>query len=202
MLVIVEGSDFAGKSTVCKLIASDLASRGISVRRSTACLTGGVTERVVLWAQDGFYIPKVLKFLIFHVAYIIDFLFWRLSDEQSLVLQEGYVHRVLAYNKVHRRFLGFVLLAPFMSRKPSADLAYYLRCSVDEREHRYRLSDSVDPRDEARFTIDRDTTIALDNVLEEYTLRDGYLAINTDIDTAEDVARLIVAEILQVVGKR
>lgn len=205
MNVVIDGMDFAGKSTVCEEIAGLLAPEGIVVRRSTTSLTGGVMPALIRAVYRAPVMPDRLRSGMYHVAYVPD-LIPRLPGvaARRLVLQESYVCRVWAYDLVHRRrMLGWVArwLAPRLHRR--VDVGVLLRCPYSERRKRYLASGAVDGRDERRFSPDQfPVQQAMDAALARLAGRFGYRVVDTGGRTARQVAEQIIDVIGQVRNDR
>jgi thymidylate kinase len=197
MLVVIEGPDFSGKSTISNLVCWELKKQNIPVFTSTTILSSGWIERLVNWAQEKPFLWAPFKSFIFHLAYVWDYFFWNEEDSNLVIIQQSYSHRVLAYDEVYNRKIGQWLLEFIERYRPPAILAYYLDCPLEIRQERYLNSCSTDPRDCERFTVKLSKTIRLEEALKRRTIKDGYILRKTYPLTAPQCAKSIVNDILK-----
>ncbi|WP_124076750.1 hypothetical protein [Burkholderia gladioli] len=119
MLITIDGPDFAGKSTIIAALSRALAERGYRVCLSRTSLTRGWMVPLVEWAQRP-SIPAWIKSLVFHAAYLPD-LFWRVPRD-TVFLQETYWPRVLAYDVVAKRRVGYLFMRAIGWMMPKPDV--------------------------------------------------------------------------------
>ncbi|MFE5868794.1 hypothetical protein ACFQ6V_09090 [Streptomyces roseifaciens] len=203
MNIVIEGMDFAGKSTVCTRLAAQLTATGITVRRSTTSLTGGIMPTLIeaVYRAPAWW-PDRLRSTLYHLAYLPDLVpgHGRNREEQGLALQESYVCRVWAYDVAHgRRTLARVACWLTVRLHRRVDLAVLLQCPYPERAQRYRACGVVCGRDERRFAPQqRPVQEALEAALARLAGRCGYRVIDTSGRSAAEVAEEITGLIEQV----
>jgi thymidylate kinase len=199
MNVVIEGMDFAGKSTVCDEIAALLRARGLQVHRSTTSLSPGKIPDLIKAVHQAEHIPDLVRSVLFHLAYLAD-LPTRIDVRRraAVVLQESYVCRVWAYDLVrHRRCLAYAARRLATRLHQRVDLAVLLRCPYPQRRERYLAGGLVSPRDERRFAVDqRVQQDQLERALTDTTARLGYHIVDTDTDSTDRIARQLVDVIL------
>lgn len=194
--VVVEGLDFAGKTTVCREVRDRLSEASVPVTDSLTCLTGGVVDTFLDLVYRAPRMPSLLRSTLYHLGYVADlFPASRGSHRRrGALLQQSYVHRVLAYDLASgRRLLGWAagrLAARLIKR---VDLFVYLDCDLDERRQRYLLSGDPNERDDRRFSAGRRTfEERLERELRRLAGQAGYVFIeNKDSDHRKAAARIV-----------
>ena len=194
MLVVIEGADFAGKSTVAELIRRRLTAAGVPTIGSQACVSRGMMHRLVLAVQARPHLPSVVKSAIFHAGYAVD-AFCEVPTG-TVIVQESYVLRVKAYDEVFNRRLGRVVLSALKSRLLQPALAYLLKCPFVERRARWLRSSTSDPRDTARFGPQAEVTRRLECTLRRLAESAGYRIVDTAAVSPDRIAGAIVEDIL------
>lgn len=199
MIVVIEGMDFTGKTTVCAQTAALLTAQGIRVRQSTTSLTGGVMPSLIEAVYLAPQIPDRLRSFVFHAAYMPDLVRARQRRAEVVMLQESYVCRVWAYDHARsRRWLA--LVAQWLAERlhQRVDVAVLLRCPYEQRRQRYLASGVVWDRDEHRFAPSQITAQQeLEAALFRTTSAHGYKVIDTGGRTAEQVAQEITDLVLE-----
>lgn len=193
--VVVEGLDFAGKTTVCREVRRRLTEAGTPVTDSTTCLYGRPVDRFLDVVYRAPRLPSLLRSALYHLAYLADLLPAARHGNRpgGVFLQQSYVHRVLAYDRASgRRLLG--RFAGLLARRLAGrvDLWIFLDCPLDERRLRYRRSGERNERDEHRFsTGQRPFEERLESELRHLAQQAGYLFIeNTDSDHRKTTDRI------------
>jgi thymidylate kinase len=188
--IVVEGLDFAGKSTVCRHLAALLQGDGWRVRRSTTSLAGGLMPPLIEAAYRSPYLPDVARSMVYHLAYLPDLLLPTRTAPDVAVLQESYVCRVWAYDMARRRprleAAARRLAGPLHRR---VDLAVLLHAPYEIRRARYLDTGVRNFRDEARFApAARKGQQFLAQALERVATGCGYRLIDTGGQSAQDAA--------------
>ncbi|MFE7995249.1 hypothetical protein, partial [Streptomyces shenzhenensis] len=98
--VVVEGLDFAGKTTVCREVHDRLSEASVPVTDSLTCLTGGFVDRFLDLVYRAPRMPSLLRSALYHLGYVPDLLPAPRGGRRrrGVLLQQSYVHRVLAYD--------------------------------------------------------------------------------------------------------
>lgn len=199
-IVVVEGMDFAGKSTVCRLLRVRLAAHGLQVTASRTSLARGVTPALI----EALYqapLPPLARSLAFHLAYLPD-LRAALPGSRQVLLQESYVCRVLAYDQARGRCLLTWCarwLAVRLHRR--VDLAVLLECPYGERRARCLAAGTVDRRDAARFSASRRPfEERLSMRLSQAARMAGYTVVPTAGSDPSQVAAQIAGLVLALPG--
>lgn len=195
LLVVIEGPDFAGKSTITDQLAEILEAKGIRVRRSTTCLTSGVVSEVVNRVQSRPTLVPMLRSFVFHCAYLFDVLSWR-DDPKVVTIQESYWWRVYAFDVVYGQWIGALYLRLLSRWRPRADLAVYLRCGIETRAARARNSGSTDPRDLVRFTSAYCQSRRLEQELFALARKYDYWVVDSEHMPASAAAAAIGSRVL------
>ncbi|KGE06570.1 hypothetical protein LA03_31070 [Burkholderia gladioli] len=197
MLITIDGPDFAGKSTIIVALSRALTERGYRVCLSRTSLTRGWMVPLVEWAQQP-SIPAWIKSLVFHMAYLPD-LFWR-APRDAVFLQETYWPRVLAYDVVAKRRLGYLFMRAIGLMMPKPDVGVFIDSRFGVRKRRYQksLDHQADRRDARRFGPDRAFHTRLIAGYKALSRRHGAIVLKNN---HEDV-QLIVAQILAQVEQR
>jgi thymidylate kinase len=155
--VLVEGPDFAGKSTCCALLAGELARRGVAVRHSVGGLTS-LTDTVYRALPASHATATVrtaagilLRDAVFLASPVLDAVarpwLWRRAQ---VVVQEGYFDRVLSHHLCRGHRLA-AACARRARRLVDFDLRVYLDVSFEQSRARYLASGTRNERDDLRF---------------------------------------------------
>ena len=195
-LVVVEGMDFSGKSTVCRLLRDRLTGHGLTVTASRTSLARGVMPALI----EALYrapLPPLARSIAFHAAYLPDLRAARPGGRRVL-LQESYVCRVLAYDQARgRRVLAWCAryLAARLHRR--VDLAVLLDCPYEERRARWQAAGTAGRRDALRFsTARRPFEERLSMHLSQAAHAAGYTVVPAGGRDAHQVAAEITALVL------
>ncbi|MFD8705147.1 hypothetical protein ACFV1W_21460 [Kitasatospora sp. NPDC059648] len=193
--IVVEGLDFAGKSTVCELVRQRLEASGTRVVESTSCLSGGWVEKTVERVYEARRLPSLLRSAVYHAAYLADVHLARRAGPGEVIVQQSYIHRVLAYDRASgRRLLAAVADRLGTRVAGHVDLWVWLDCPLDERRRRYRRFGTPNERDERRFAAAADRfERELETELTQLARESGYIFIDTASLSAETVADRIAA---------
>ena len=133
MLIVIDGPDFAGKSTIIQNLAKSLSERGYDVRTSRTSVCGIFSNIVELAQSERTH--SLIKSLIFHAAYLIDVF---TGPRSWIHIQETYWPRVFAYDIVHRRPLGYAFFTAFRRAFIKPDLSIFIEANFTTRYRRYR----------------------------------------------------------------
>ncbi|NJQ01085.1 hypothetical protein [Streptomyces zingiberis] len=194
--VVVEGLDFAGKTTVCREVNARLSEASVPVTDSLTCLTGGFVDRLLDLVYRAPRMPSWLRSTVYHLGYVPD-LFPALRAGRGrggVLLQQSYIHRVLAYDRASRRNLLRWAAQQLAGRLAGqVDLFVYLECPLDERRRRYLRSSDPNRRDDLRFSAAQESfEERLEFELRELVGRNGYLVVdNTHGDHRKTAARIV-----------
>lgn len=192
MIVVIEGMDFAGKSTVCRLVAEGLTRRGVAATQSTTSLTGGLMPKLISAVYQVEGLPPRLRSATYLACYLPDLIPTRRHGPDRVLVQESYIHRVLAYCRA-REWPILAAAASVLTVRLTAqvDLAVLLTCPVEVRRDRYRASGAVNHRDDQRFGPQAAFAQRLDEELSALTRAKGYQVLSTaDADAAAVAATL------------
>lgn len=201
MLIIIEGSDFAGKSTVTKLVVENLVNAGYIARSTSTCLSQGLMSRIVDYVQNITNRKSLLKPIIFHLAYVWDAVAWRLPFE-SIQIQESYILRVIAFAIANNLVVSRIMLSLIQPFSPKAQIAFFLHCDFEVRKQRYQESNSMDPRDYHRFNVAIENNKLLDCRLQELARENNYIFIDTASNLPHRTAEIIVSSIIDELDKK
>jgi thymidylate kinase len=201
-VVVVEGMDFAGKSTVCRLLRERLAGHGLAVTASQTSLTRGVMPAVIEALYRVPLLPPLARSLAFHAAYLPD-LQAQLPGGRRVLLQESYVCRVLAFDQAcGRRMLTWCARRLTVRLHRRVDLAVLLECSYEERRARYQAAGAAGRRDAVRFSASRRRfEERLSHHLSLAGQAAGYTVVHTGGREAHQVAAEITALVLALPGQ-
>ncbi|MGW3957416.1 hypothetical protein ACWEKM_42540 [Streptomyces sp. NPDC004752] len=194
--VVVEGLDFAGKTTVCREVHDRLSEASVPVTDSLTCLTGGFVDRFLDLVYRAPRMPSRLRSALYHLGYVPD-LFPALRAGRGrggVLLQQSYVHRVLAYDLASRRnLLGWAADRLATRLAGQVDLFVYLECPLEERRQRYLRSSDPNERDDHRFSAARRPfEERLESELRALAAQAGYLVVeNRDSDHRKTAARIV-----------
>ncbi|ATF87803.1 hypothetical protein [Burkholderia gladioli] len=193
MLITIDGPDFAGKSTIIAALSRALAERGYRVCLSRTSLTRGWMVPLVEWAQRP-SIPAWIKSLVFHAAYLPD-LFWRVPRD-TVFLQETYWPRVLAYDVVAKRRVGYLFMRAIGWMMPKPDVGVFIDSRFGVRKRRYQHSpDQSDQRDARRFGPDRAFHTRLIAVYKTLSRRHGAIVMKNNHEDVQVVVAQILAQV-------
>jgi thymidylate kinase len=193
MIVIIEGSDFSGKSTVAALLSGLLRERGYTVRRRQGCLTpiaNGLAKTLQRWRVPG-------RGIAFHVIFLLDSLLAR-NQPNDIVVCEASPIRVAARDQVLRHgFHGRTMLAAQRRYDALADRKYFLDATFETRKKRWENSaDRHDRADQTRFGPQRHIHVLTSEALRKLAGAHGYVLVHSTAYTgAEPVTNAILADL-------
>ncbi len=157
--VLVEGPDFAGKTTTCAQVAAELARRGVAVRHSVGGLTPltDAVYRVLPASHAAASVRTAAGLVVRDAAFLalplLDAVarpwLWRRAQ---VVVQEGYLDWVLCHHlaRGHRLSAAWARLA---RRLVEFDLRVFLDVGFDESRTRYLVNGVRNRRDDLRFGV-------------------------------------------------
>lgn len=199
-VVVVEGMDFAGKSTVCRIVAGLLADGGLQPAVSRTSLARGPMSALIGAVYRAPLIPDLARSLAYHLCYLPDLLARTPPGAGCRVLvQESYICRVLAYDRARgRRRLAWLAgrLSARLHRR--VDVGVLLECPYEVRRERYAASGITWRRDDRRFSARRrqfDDRLSAE--LSAAARRAGYVVVPSAGhgagQVAAEIARLVLA---------
>ncbi len=199
--ILVDGPDFAGKSTVCSLLRRELINRGLDTRHSVGGLTNlpDLLYRVLPSSnadRTAFSMPIIfLRDSMFLVTPIFDAAVRRwLWRRVRVVIQEGYYDRVLCHHQFRRHWLrvGWARIARRLVR---FDLRVFLDVSYEESRDRYVASAAPNHRDDVRFGSSGSAHRQLIGFFRELAVGFDYEIIDTEQFGAHELARQLAGRI-------
>jgi hypothetical protein len=193
-LVVIEGGDYAGKSTVARQVADSLRTYGYVVAEAdTLAFAASAARRAVLWLHRR-SVSGPVKSWLFMLSYLADLV--AKPPRVDVVLQQGYSARVAATMQV-RRFPGaFVSGSASRVFHRRVTQAFYLQVPYEERRSRWVQCPDGDPRDVARFALhSRAYQLALEMRFEA-VVRDHAYRFVRNTGSSGDAADLIVGAVL------
>ncbi|CUI05720.1 hypothetical protein [Massilia antarctica] len=195
MLVIIEGSDFSGKSTVSAALASKLRQHQVAVDVRPVMLVRGPIEKLVDHIQEHPSIPAFVRAAAFNLACVVDAFAFR-KRRGLVTIQESCPLRVQTHNLLRGRTWCAHILGKALRHGTQPDIAVFLQCSFEERRRRWRASNSTDVRDEVRFMHEETLNRSLDHTLQTLALDHGFRLISSEHTAANALAEELFEEII------
>lgn len=203
MRLIIEGSDFSGKSTISDIVSLRLSELGIPIRRVDSCCTTEYIRKAVLFVHNSLSIPNFIKSLVFHFAYIAELICSNMApynDQRSgvVTIQESCHIRVLAHDIVLGRAIqkaALLAAAHIFPWKPP--LLFFLHCPVSVRARRWEETGAFNDRDALRFGSEIREHISVSNELRRQAQLHQFEEIDTSKVSAYAAANLITRRILE-----
>lgn len=190
MMILMEGMDFSGKTTLAFMIVNHLKREGVSASYNTGPLKNGWFSMVVTKVHKS----KEMNFLVRNTVHamvpVFDRLFFSVSRDQFIV-QETYIDRTIAYNRARKRYYfsePLYLISPLFHK---FDLTIYITNKFDERLTRYHKSQQVNAEDEKRFADRALFQLTCDHLGLIIIKRANCIVINTDGESIEQTFRKI-----------
>lgn len=201
LAVLVDGPDFAGKSTICALLAAELSRRGVATRHSVGGLTS-VTDAVyrILPASHLGRTVRTLPLLllrdaVFLLTPLLDVVVRRwLWRRARVVVQEGYYDRVLCHHQVRGHRLA-VRWARAVRGLVRFDLRLFLDVSFAESQVRYLASADPNRRDDIRFGPGAAAHQRLMGTFRELAREFGYQFVDTTQAGADALVKQLADQI-------
>ncbi|EJV74915.1 hypothetical protein CN447_29000 [Bacillus thuringiensis] len=204
MLILIEGLDFSGKSTVTPLIIEKLRSMGYSVsHKEGGGLNEGIYRQLVLWSYKQKWLPQNLVQIIYNLSPLVDKITFKRPEfnKGEVHVQQGYIDRVISYNYAnHNNFSNWFLRNSYKYFL-KFDIKILIVTDLDERIKRYINSGNKNERDEKRFftTEGLDTFKKIDRYLKKEAKKRNYLIFdNTNhsiSETQEKIMQIIIQHI-------
>lgn len=200
-VVVVEGMDFAGKSTVCAIVVGLLAEHGLRPVTSRTSLARGLMPMLIEAVYRAPLVPALVRSMVYHLCYLPDLLaIMPSSSSRRVLVQESFICRVLAYDRAcGRRVLAWVAAKLSARLRRQVDVAVLLECPYEVRRQRYADSGTTWRRDDRRFSAQRrlfDEQLAAE--LSAAARDAGYVIMPSSGCDAEqvavDIVRLVLAQ--------
>jgi thymidylate kinase len=200
-VVLIEGLDLAGKSTLVANLARELASRGIPVRVSRNALC---PENPIAALADELRRAPEAGLLetgaLFLAAHAWDARHWTPPPNGTIHIQDSCWLRTLAYHTFHATPGIPALLQGTMSSFPRFDAAVFLTAGIDERRRRLAQREREQPRNNDandRMVLTNPTQqLALEKLLRDLA---GRSARAVNIDTSGLPAADLMMRVIQIV---
>ena len=196
LLVLIEGMDCSGKSTVIAALAARLRAEGWAVRTiDGGSLAPEWVNRVRAWAcRDRSF--ELLSDLAHRTGALVDRLTFA-PGGADVVLQHSYVHRQLAFEMTTNGRLAQAwsrLMARIAVRH---EVRVLLTVEIDERICRYHARGLRTERKIQRFetAAGLERLRAMERTLERLAGEAGYVAIDTTGRSVEETVSAVRAEI-------
>lgn len=140
--ILLEGLDYAGKSTIARCLAARLEAEGHAVRINAGGLHRGYFRRVAWTARDRVG-PDPLSFprlyylnLIYTAVALADPVGYR-ADDGKIVIQESYADRMVAYQRGHAVRVCPDVVAALRPLLVQFDVTILLTASLEAKRQRY-----------------------------------------------------------------
>jgi thymidylate kinase len=192
-LIIFEGSDYVGKTTISKYLADRLARQNVRLN-SGVIYPNKLSLMVCDYALNT---DDLTKETLYTFAFLLDRQENEYRDDQSIIIQDRYWPSIVAYgrflnkeNSIHNNF-------DFRKMFLQPNAIVYLTCSVEEKIRRTLLRKKKSFLDEF-FIKDNE----LSNRLEEEIIKaikdlPNLIDINTTSKTIEETASIIERELIE-----
>lgn len=134
--ILVEGLDYAGKSTLCRNLVSEYTKRGLSAVHNKGNLFKTRFDDFVKAELYSEHSDIVRLNALLTLGPLVD----GLSDTNigsDLIIQESYVDRTIAYNIVNDIPYFHELLTSLDSKLSQFDVSIFLDADINERKKRF-----------------------------------------------------------------
>ncbi len=202
-VVLIEGLDLAGKSTLVQNLARELASRGIAVRVSRNALCpdnpiAALADRVRRDPEAGLLETGAL----FLAAHLWDARHWTPPPDGTIHIQDSCWLRTLAYHTARGTPGIPPLLHKAMLSFPRFDAAVFLTAGIEERRRRLAEREGEQPgsNDENDHLVQTDPVQYL-SVEQELRALVGRCGVVTDVDTTHKEPAVVMRSVLHALAK-
>lgn len=177
MLVLIEGLDFAGKTTLLQRATLAMQERGLRVvPREGGSLTGGWYRDLLLKGTEQHALPNWVTSIVSGALPIVDRLAFR-PPQGTIILHTTYLERAIAYETARGSVLRRLWLTAARHIAVDHDVRILLRASFEIRRMRYLALNDSNPADDWRFQTPEGRSFsyrmetALDALAQHYCYR-------------------------------
>lgn len=197
VLVLLEGLDCSGKSTIIGVVGARLRAAGYAVREiEGGTLAPDWINRIFLWAcRDRPY--EVLRRLTYRSCVLVDRLTFS-GRGWDIILQHSYVHRQLAFEMVTGSRLAQAWSRAMARIAVRHDVRVLLTVDMAERIRRYqRRGPRRTERKDRRFGTPEGLAYlrAMETTLHGLVAGEAFVIIDTTEQTVEETAAAVLSEI-------
>lgn len=191
-LILLEGMDLAGKSTVARLLAERLRARGVKVQlhRNSLCADNPLA-RVADWLRRDPERDPLEAGALFLASHLWDLRHFHPPD--CVHLQDSWWLRTLAFERLLGRPEVARLMEEALDRRVRFDAMVYLTASLPVRRERLRARPVNDAGDH-QVEDNPDLFLRMDAELRRLCLRRGAVELDTSELTPVAAADRILGE--------
>lgn len=193
MLVLLEGLDFSGKTTLLRLLSHHFHQAGYKVICADGgSLTGGRYRNFVLQATNDHAFPRWVQTAVHRTTILVDRLFYR-KPENAIIFHCSYIDRSLAYEIARKNKLSIWWMRFLQRVAIRHHLRILLNTRFDVRVERYLASGILNSYDDNRF-FNQDSQIhfqRMDVELQKIAKSQGYWCIDTSDQTEEETLNAV-----------
>ena len=156
MIVLIEGLDLSGKSTLTKALVEELSSQGVCVISGYGALHKSaighyVHNDLVRREREGIFGTLRTNFLLMLLP-VIDRLMYKSPNWKTILLHESYYCRTIAYNRAHGIPIFFRVIQLLKPVLVEFDLVLYFTASLEARRERLKQRPAVNSDDTVAVT--------------------------------------------------
>jgi thymidylate kinase len=196
VLVLIEGLDLSGKSSVSQCLKSELLSSGYTVQHSYGALhknkfASYVHDDLCHRETEGqWYIFSTNLYLT--LLPVIDRIIYEAPSWDTIVLHESYFCRTIAYNRAHRIPVYHSILNFLQPHLIQFDITLYFTANVETRRKRLESRHAVNSDDrisitkpEFVMTMDNYLAKALSRSTNVIRIDNSALSLNETVELAK-----------------
>ena len=191
--ILIEGLDYAGKSTLCKNLVNGFSNEGFEAKYNKGnviknCLDDYTRKELYSENSDLIRLNALLT-----IGPLVDSLAENNLSGIDFLVQESYIDRTIGYNKAHVIPYFSELLEELYDKLLQFDISFFLDADIDERRKRYeRRKDERNKYDDMIFK-DPDKFLEMNEKIKKLTLRrpNSYLIDTSNSTPAEDYMKAL-----------
>lgn len=195
-LVLIEGMDYSGKSTTTQNVATYLRDQSFNVYVNTGNLHKNWWDRFCTFLYQSDKVNDRLLALFFSVSPLIDKFFYK-TPNNTIVLQETYADRAIAYNWAHNYRLLYWWMSLSSKYYVQFDINFYLHADIDIRKQRF-LSRLETNKNDNILIDNTDKFVRTEKKLSEIISKsDSIIFVDTGIHSPIEVTQIVSQHIAE-----
>jgi thymidylate kinase len=191
--ILIEGLDYAGKSTLCKNLVNEFNNEGFEAKYNKGniirnCLDDYTRQELYSENSDLMRLNALLT-----LGPLVDSLAEDSLSGIDYLVQESYIDRTIGYNKAHQIPYFSELLEGLYDRLLQFDVSFFLDADISERRRRYeKRTDERNKYDDMIFQ-DPERFLEMNETIKESVLRrpNSYVIDTTDSTPNEDYMKAL-----------
>lgn len=197
MLILIDGIDLSGKTTITKQLEHQLIRSGYNVRINKNTLHQGLYNKLLdaIHSKQSVYLPNWIVSILDCLAPWVDSFQYKRPPFFSITVQESYVDRAIGYLYIYKKQFLYHFLRWSKKYFVQFDLAIYLTASFEVRRSRYEQRKNNRKGD--RILINNQIALKQmeDKMIECMSSYPVFFQIDTSNIGVQDIVDIIVCKI-------